>query len=628
MKRRLKITAILILFVLFVATAAFWIFLGPAEPSNSPDISWVQYETAPVLDTDAINTRSFYLTMRDGVKIAIDLHLPRDRPADVKSPTIIAATRYMRSVQVRWPLASLARPDERIRRFLANDYAWVNVDCRGSGASFGHRPGPWSPDEIEDLGEVVDWIVEQPWSNGIVGGTGISYGGTTAEMLVTNKNVAVKAVAAEFSLFDAYTDIAFPGGIHLAGFTQKWGQLNAWLDANEASKAAGGGIKGWFVLGVKPVDEDLDGSLLAAAIAGHQYNCNVYNGTKQMSYRDDLWPCDPSLSLESLSPAGYLDDLNSAGTTIYSYSGWFDGAYQNAAISRFLSLEDPNKKLVIGPWCHAGYWNCSPVVDEASNFDHVGELIRFFDHHLKGVDNGIDTEPPIHYYTMVEEKWKSSQDWPPPADRITWYFDGDARLNRTIPRAESETDNYKVRYDTTTGSASRWDTVMTADRVAYPDRRTEDEKLLTYTTEPLDEATEVTGHGTVTLYLASTAPDGQFFAYLEDVTPDGTVRYVTEGELRALHRKISSDEPPYKLIGVYHSFLRKDAALMEVGEISELVINLLPTSYLFEAGHRIRIAIAGADIDHFGTPLEYPPMWTVHRDRVNASRVELPVVRH
>ena len=117
--------------------------------------------------------RSLYLAMRDGVRIALDVYLPAKREA---LATIVRPTRYFRGVALKEPFRRLDAMEwlldhaaETRHRFLAAGYAWVDVCARGSGASFGQRPCPWSPDEIADYGEVIDWVVAQPWSNGRVG---------------------------------------------------------------------------------------------------------------------------------------------------------------------------------------------------------------------------------------------------------------------------------------------------------------------------------------------------------------------------------------------------------------------------------------------------------------------------
>ena len=126
--------------------------------------------------------------------------------------------------------------------------------------------------------------------------------------------------------------------------------------------------------------------------------------------------------------------------------------------------------------------------------------------------------------------------------------------------------------------------------------------------------------------MSSTTEDSAFFAYLEDVDPSGRVLYVTEGHLRALHRAIFDEDPPYTMFGPHHSYLSKDAAPMIPGEFAEIAIGLHPTSVLLRKGHRIRIAIAGADKDTFTRiPESGTPRWTIERSEARPSHVELPM---
>src|SRR5690606_7388696 len=182
------------------------------------------YAIQPALSVKSVSTAHFYLTMRDGVRIAVTQYVPKSLKPGEKLSTILESTRYMRAYDLRWPFEAKEAPSETIRTFLANGYAYVVVDARGSGASFGRWPCPWAPDEVKDYGEVCDWIVKQPWSDGAIGCRGISYDGTTAEMTVTNVHSAIKAVVPEFSLFDSYTDVGFPGGIHMSEFTKSWSE--------------------------------------------------------------------------------------------------------------------------------------------------------------------------------------------------------------------------------------------------------------------------------------------------------------------------------------------------------------------------------------------------------------------
>jgi putative CocE/NonD family hydrolase len=576
--------------------------------------------------------------MRDGVKIALDVCLPKELKTGEKLPTMLRQTRYWRSIGLR-PLArafvdefqALGRIGELKKLFITHGYAWVDVDVRGSGASYGNRPFEWSPAEIRDGAEIVDWIIRQSWSNGKVGATGISYDGTSAELLQVNNHRAVKAVAPLFSLFDAYTDIAFPGGVHLSWFTENWGRLNALLDRNllppEAEKYK------LLVTGVRPVDEDKDGSLLEGAIRDHVANWDVHRAASRIVFRDDVLSLSPqsSVSIDAFSPHTYLKDFRAADAAVYSFSGWFDGAYQHAAIKRFLSLSNPANKLIIGPWNHGGGENISPSSAGKSGFDWGGELLKFFDYHLKGIDTGIMREPRVHYFTMGEEKWKAADTWTAPARFTSYYFAADNTLSSDKSlETKATADAYRVDYTAGTGDRTRWDTLLGASIInAYPNRVEQDRKLLCYTSATLQQEAEVTGHPLITLYVHSTASDGAFFVYLEDVDEKGRVTYVTEGVLRALHRKISTDKPPFTDVVPYRSFKRADAASppLKPGEVFEMAFDLLPTSYLFKRGHRIRVAIAGADKDHFAILPGNAPTLQIYRDAARASHIDLPIVK-
>lgn len=591
----------------------------------------VPYTGKPITDAVAFASTSRYLTMRDGVKIAISVYLPKPLQEGERVPTILHQTRYWRSIEYRWPLSMIKDPTPRglmgtyAQRFLANGYAWVDVDVRGSGASFGHRPYAFSPDEIKDGAQIVDWIIRQPWSDGTVGALGISYGGAAAEMLLVNQHPAIKAVAPLFSGFDLYPEIAFPGGIHLTWFTNTWTYVNNQLDHNHLPFA------GWmgklFVRGVKPVDGDFGDSLLMEAVQDHAFNWNPHKEALGITFRDDVPPSQVTSSIDRLSSKSYAKDIARSGSAIYSYSGWFDGGYQFAAIKRHLTYNSHSNRLTLGPWDHGGKRHISPFNQGPSQFDHQGELLKFFDYHLKGIETGINNEPPVHYFTMGEERWKTADTWPPRAARTLYYLGHHNRLLHKSPVLPQGADHYQVDATAGTGHQSRWDTLIGKSLTnPYPDRATEDLKLLTYTSAPLGHDIEVTGHPVLTLFLSSTAADATVFAYLEDINEQGAVAYVTEGELRALHRKLS-DSHSKRLDGLpYRTFKRRDALLLKREEVAKLVFDFLPTSYQFKQGHRIRLALAGADKDHFATLSEISPTLTIFRTRQYPSHLDLPIV--
>lgn len=549
---------------------------------------------------------------------------PKDLEAGDKIPALVRQTRYYRSFDLGWTLQFLTRnwPSQR-KLFLAHGYAWLDVDVRGTGASFGHWAYPWSPDEIRDGAEVVDWIVRQPWSNGKVGAIGTSYDGGSAELLLLNHHPAVKAVAPEFTFFDAYSDLAFPGGIWLQSFTTAWQKLDRALDIDY--------VKSFTPLmprlvrssyhGVRPVDADADRALLRQAIHEHEHNLDVAAMARAITYRDDApWP--PGLSLDAFSPFAHASQISASGSAIYFVEGWLDASFPQAALNAFETLKNP-VRVIIGPWGHGSFLGGS-LSRRSLHFgvNPDDELLRFFDYYLKNTGDQPSRSNSITYFTLAANRWNTTDHWPPPgAQRLSFYLDRDRRLSCEPTQLGQENDRYQVDLSAATGPASRWDL---GSEVVYLDRRRADRKLLCYTSRPLERDTEVTGSPRVKLFLTSTASDGEFFAYLEDVDRKGRVSYVTEGELRALDRAESSD-PPYPQPVPYHSFLRMHSLLIKAREICIIDFAMLPTSYLFKRGHAIRLALAGADRDHFAALPGPPPTWTVYRDTAHPSSLELPV---
>jgi putative CocE/NonD family hydrolase len=574
-----------------------------------------------VRSVDTVQRSSVYVAMRDGVRIATDVYLPRGFQTQ-RLPAILHQTRYFRRTELRLPYKLLfGSTSADVRRFVTNGYAYVYVDARGSGASFGSRTQEWSDDEIRDGGEVVDWIVKQPWSSGNVGATGISYDGTAAEMLLANHHPAVKACAPRFSLLDAYADIGFPGGVHYSWFTEIWSSYNDALDRNALTEKLQG-FQRRIIKGVAPVDGHE--ALLTSALREHASNYSVRAFTSSITFRDDAGV--RGLTMERMSPYAKPEIAHSA-VPFYSYSGWYDGAYNGAAIARFLTYRIPGSRLILGPWDHGGRQNVSPHDAPGTPvFDQAGELLRFFDFHLKGTDNGFGRERAVRYYTMGAEAWRESTTWPPAAEIRTLHFASEHALANAMPGVSAMWDEYKVDLTATTGTGSRWRSYFNPDMtpIGYPDRAQQDSKLLTYTSAPLAEDWEITGHPTITLWIASSASDGQFFAYLEDISPDGRVTYITEGLIRGLHRAINP--APYWHPDPSHSFRRNDGQSLKEEEPAEIAFVLLPTSYLVRKGHSVRVALAGADRDQFAPLPGDAPTWRVYRDGAHPSRIRLPIV--
>ena len=581
---------------------------------------------------------SLYLTMADGTQIAADVWLPANLRSGQTMPTILRAVRYWRGYQAG-PLAPIFRllglmdMDAEHTRWATAGYAFVTVDVRGSGASFGQWTIPWSPQEIADLGEAVDWIVAQPWSNGRVGAYGVSYDGNTAEMLATLNHPAVKAVVPQYSDFDVYTFLLRPGGVYNQWFMEAWHEFTRRLDANDVcvlAEAVGEPCDNMeFVLaGVRHVDDDPEGRQLAAAMAGREA-VDLSELALGIEYRDDEWG-STGLTLGDVSPFGVQAAIEQSGVPMYVWVSYLDFALVEGALSRYLTFSNP-QKLIIGPWNHGGGEHTDPFLPADTPTDPSPEqqfqmMVDFFDAYLKD-EPAAEPTWEITYYTLGEGAWRTTPTWPP--DGFTpqlWYFGPDRSLTTEAPTAEAGADDYTVDWTATTGDFTRWHTGLFMADVIYPDRAEENRKLLTYTSPPLETDVEITGSPIVTLYVASTEEDGAFHVYLEDVAPDGRVTYLTEGILRAIHRQSADQESPYRVQGPYYSFERGDAAPLVPGDVNEITFNLYTTSVLIRQGHRLRVSVAGHDAAVFARyPAEGTPVLTVERNSRYPSHIELPM---
>ena len=597
-------------------------------PTDSAAGSLKAYDSKGNAQYKGMKLESFYLVMRDSVKIAVDLYLPKGLKKSDKIPCIVHQTRYWRRPQLRWPYSMfsnglIGRTADMIKVFIANGYAIVNVDARGSGASFGTRPHPWTEDEVKDGAEVLDWIIAQPWSNGNTGSMGVSYGGTTAEFLATNKHPSLKAVVLMFSLFDVYEDNAFPGGIHNLWFTSNWGDANALMDKNELPPNAA--KYKWLIKGVAPVKKQR--KIFKDAIASHSENLNVHDGAMTVNFRDEIPTDGAIIAVDAFSPHNFINELEESGTAIYSYSGWHDGAYQNAAIKRHINLTNPQNKLLLGPWEHGGAFNISPFSRSKAGFDHAAEILKFFDYHLKGIENGLYDEPPVHYFTMGAEKWQGSDNWPPASTPQAFYLSANNSLSAT-PATTAASDLRKEDNSFGTGTLNRWKAVngKVTSPYTYYDWTERTAQLLHYSSAPLTQNLEMSGHPTITLFTDLNVCDGAIFVYLEEVAADGKVYHVTEGQLRATHRKL--DEFGFFCeAGPQRTHTHDTESLVTPKEVLEIKFDLLPTSWEFKKGSRIRISIAGSDKDLFEiiNPEGYEIQ--VHHGGDFGSVLELPIVK-
>jgi hypothetical protein len=591
---------------------------------------------------------SRHLSLANGTRLAYDLLLPAKdgKPAAGPLPALFKYTPYLRTftifdengnnliaeltglgwkertmLRVRYWLSDRGRYMDPLFRtpwlenLVRHGYAVIVVERPGTGASFGtfdpsHEPGG------REANEIMDWIATQPWCNGRIGMYGDSFQAMIQMAAAASGNPHLKAIFPVSTPVEMYNAISYPGGVFNKAFAAFFKWSTAFLNSGT----------------VTPVDGEEGPKLLAAAQAERKRELSgTTDFAKALPFRDSAAANGSRIYLENSALYPFIERINRAGVAVYLVNGWYD-LFSADAFFWYRNLSVP-RRLVVRPHDHSG------VEKKGRDLDIGAEAHRWFDYWLKGIENGIMSEPPLHYYVMgapEKEAWRTAERWPVSiAAPASYYFApgrtgscGSVNDGGLLPQAGAAAgvfDTYTVDYTTTTGKGSRW-TAVNWPR-SYPDMRPNDEKALTYTSAPLAADTEIVGHPMVHLWLATAAADLDVFTYLEAVGPDGAATYVTEGNLRASHRKQGA--APFDNLGLpFHTHFEADRIPIPAGQPVELIFNLLPTAYRFPPGSRIRISVAFADADNFETPrLDPPPALSLLRDERHPSRVQLPVVR-
>jgi len=589
----------------------------------------------------AASSFSLYLTMRDGVRIAADVHLPKSYKKGDKLPVLLYQTIYQRSHRipvVKNPDIAKAsdwkagpkldhKPGRPIEfQALANSYVIIKTDVRGTGASFGYRNSPLPPEEVQDTYDILDWIIAQPWSNGKVGAYGVSYTGMTAGMAPTVQHPALKAIVLGWAgIYDEYKNAMQPFGFVQPGVLCQWSDLLVALWSNNA-KATGQGIM--------PVNGDENSFLLKQAIKEHERNETVCDLLSPVVYSDDEIGKD-KLNVQSFSQRDYKKEIEASGVAILSLASWYDTGAVDAHFVRMRDFANEQKIFLTGAQhgarSHASPYTVSDKVLPPIPSGEVtwGKAITFFDYYLKDIKNDYPSWPKVTYWNLGEEAFKTSDAWPiKDTKNNRFYFDKQQTLASKRPSYLQEKDSYQVDFSASTGKNSRWWTGIGLPMLNLNARQEEDKKLLTYTSEPLTEDMQITGWPVVSLTVSSTHTDGAFIAYLEDIDEQGNSIYVNEGGLRAIHRKVKANPVAGLEHLPYHSFKKEDAQPLVPNQVSEIKFEMIPTSVKIAKGHRIRIAIAGADKDNFvRIPAKGEPTINVYRGGDSPSYVDFPVVK-
>lgn len=629
-----------------------------------------------------VKVSSHYVPVSDGAKLAVDVYLPSDGPACDAFPVILEYTPYQRAtIDPATGKIDDAMDSPEYKLYVSHGYAFVRADMRGTGAST-----RWMLDFMPRLGddgkELVDWIAAQPWCDGNVGMQGESYLGWSQTATAARRPEALKCIMPTVIPLDGYTGEAFPGGIYLEGFVKDFSSWMFTLTRNYCLPDKG-------MRPAKPVvDEDGDGDLADEIPVDlnkngtflddgfpptysdgqprqHLYFYATYEHQNNYDYHG--WASKPGnnfidaaipmgLTLYDLSPSAHVPGIMESHIPVYDIGGWFD-AFTRGTFELYCTMAKANvSKLLICPAYHeltgGPFWKYFGEDPAKVAPRYFAEHLRFFDRYLKGIDNGIDREPPICIYAMNGGGWRFENEWPLARQVTTkYYFDADHAL--TSERKAEGADTYKAdltHSSTYTGSqGNRWLGIGNQVPNEPPHRTDKDAQCLVYTSAPLPKNTEVTGHPILHIQVSSTAEDGDFFVYLEDVDKDGESLLVTEGQLRAGFAALRNND---KMIAggkfhidvkpelPWHGFERADYndRIFADGNVVELVIDYIPTSWVFRKGHRVRVSIACADYPTFPlhpklSPKNDPkdpgnvvPTITVYRDATHASYLELPVI--
>ena len=593
---------------------------------------------------DGYMRRSDYLSLSDGTKLAYDLLLPTkdDAAAEEPMPVLFSFTPYLRAFNmvkdgkvidneiVRldpikkafiWLRARFKKNgnifdkafmNKWVRKMLKHGYVVVIVEQRGTGASEG-LVNPIFRYWADDANEVLNWIAAQQWSNGKIGMFGQSSLAMAQYAAASTGNPHLKALFPVSAAFDMYNAVMYPGGILNSAFTKLFAFSTGLLEGMAV-----------------PVDSDRDGTGLREVIEYRQKTVSLSKGA-QMAVEKALYRDSDSIHpkgtrmWDDMGLYSLLDKINRSRIPIYNATGWFDIFTRDAFL--WHSNLKGRRRLAIGPVSHYG------LEKRYSDLNFGIEAHRWFDYWLKGIDNGIMDEPAVRYFVMnvsENDAWRTTRTWPLQGERRTrFYFSSAGSSEKGLlitrkPTSNDAFDLYTVDYSTTSGVASRWNSVI--QEMDYPDMALNDRKAITYTTAALEEDVEITGHPVVHLFVATQARDMDFFVYLEEVDYSGRSTYITEGCLRASHRDLG--RAPFNNGALpFHRSFKKDLRPLPPGKPVKLTLDLLPTSRLFRRGNRIRIAISGADADNFKSQaLKTAPVVHILRNGRYASFVEFPII--
>jgi putative CocE/NonD family hydrolase len=532
--------------------------------------------------------------MRDGVALSADVYRP---DAEGKFPVILARTPYVKAAQLN-----------NGKHFASHGYVYVAMDVRGRGDSDG-KFVPYRNDGIDGY-DAIEWCAAQPCSSGKVGTYGGSYLGRVQWLAAVQQPPHLVTMVALVTPSDPFVE--WPTGVPLP------------MDVSWHHFTAGHVSQNMAAVDWAKVHSHLP--LLTMDEAAGRPNPNW----KEMfeHARLDAW----------WEPMRYQNKYERVRVPVLHISGWYDDEQVGTPLNYIgMTTRGPSgvrtqQKMLMGWWPHNTFIQETKLGDvdfgSGATFEREEYILRWFDHWLKGTDNGILREPPVKLFVMGENRWRDENEWPMVRTKFTRFYlhsqgranssYGDGSLSTAEPSSEPRD---KYTYDP--AQATPFITEPSFAQIGGPDdyrpiERRDD--VLVYTTGPVTENTEVCGPVRVKLYAATSARDTDFMAKLIDVWPNGFAQRLTDGMVRARFR--DGMEAP---------------SLIEPGRVYAYDIDAWNTCQVFLKGHRIRLEIASSAFPKYdrnpntGEPLGRTTKMqtaeqTVYHERGRESFVVLPVV--
>jgi uncharacterized protein len=483
---------------------------------------------------------NFWIPLADGTRLAARLWLPEDAEQN-PVPALLEYLPYRKR-------DGTAERDALTHPWLAGrGYASVRVDIRGSGESEGVLSDEYSRQELDDGLEVIAWLAAQSWCSGAVGMFGISWGGFNALQIAALRPPALKAIVTLCSTDDRYADdVHYMGGAKL----------------ND-----GFGWAGFIFADIcHPPDP---------ALVGERWRAMWLERLEALPLFLERWLAHPRRD-SYWQHGSVCEDFSAIQCPVWAVGGWTDG-YTNAIPRLLEGLEVPRKGL-IGPWAHAYPHFALP----GPQTGFLQEMVRWWDHWLKGSDTGVMNEPmlrawmtdsvkPAAHHETLSGRWVGEPAWPPPTREKRRLFLTDEGLART---AAAMTVRDLCSPLAVGSHAGQWCPFGRGDDQA-DDQREDDARSLVFETPPLDTTVEILGAPVVTLEVASDRPFAQFVARLCDVHPGGESLRVSFGVLNLTHRDSHAEPTP-----------------LVPGQCYLVSIKLNDAGCVFPAGHRIRLALS------------------------------------